>query len=159
MIPFWQRKTGVWLLKRHQHFKGAWPKTGWTEGCLEDFSQTRPRNPFPAPLPCESPGSWSWQHLQGPEQRPKATVLSFCPSISCSQGQTQAPQRRPQPKAWPDVRGDQRESEPLQAARQRSWVHGTAARQAHVPVTGSGSGRTKHPAVPWRRLPGSCRGW
>lgn len=157
-IPFWQRKMGVWLFKRHQHFKGAWPKTGWTEGCSEDFSQTHPRI-FPSPGRCVShraagPGSTLRAQSRGQGQ---LSFLSFCPSVSCSQGQTQAPQRTPQPKAWPDVRGDQRERKPFEAARRRSWVHGTAARQAHMPVTGSRSGRTKQPAVPWWRLPGSCR--
>lgn len=66
------------------------------------------------------PGSTSRAQSRGQGQ-----LLRFCPGVSCSWGQTQAPQRRPQPKARPDVRGDPRERKPLEAAR--AWVHGTAA--------------------------------
>lgn len=120
-------------------------------GMLRGLSQPR--------LLRESPGSWSWQHLEGPKQRPKATVLSFCPSIRWFPG---ADTSTTEETTAESMARCQRGSTGKQAFRgSEAEVLGSrdSGQQAHAPVMGSRSGRTWQPAVPWWRLPGSCRGW
>ena len=79
---------------------------------------------------------------------------SKCPSISCPRPQTQAQQRRPQPKAWSNVRGAQWGK----GAFGGSWAEVLGSWDSSLgrhmrQVTGSRTGRDKRPAVLWCRLP------
>lgn len=102
----------------HQHSKEAQPKSGRMEGELRAVSPAKPWSPF-QPSCCIShhraagPGS-----TLGTQTRGWGQLSFFVPALAVP-SQTQTPQSRPQPKAWPDIRGDRR--------GRQAWGQGTAA--------------------------------
>lgn len=124
----------------------------------KDAQRTFPRRipgPFPALLPRESPGSWSWQHLQGPEQRPRATP-AFLSRRQLFLGTDTSPTEEAAAKGTARCQRGPTGKEAFGGSE--GLGSRDSGQQAHPPVPGSRSGGTPHPAVPRWRLHSSCRG-